>query len=534
MPCWELMPARGLAVTRAAGTGVPVYACVPMEEQTSAFCPLAESTAYNAAAMSDEIQFGTDGWRAVIADGYTFANVRRVTEAIAVAGRELNPPEGVDSNALVVGYDRRFLSREFATTVADVLRTAGYRVILSNQPTPSQTISFTAWKQRLLGGIMVTASHNPAKYNGLKFKAWYGGSGMPEMYQRIAAHLGEKLVREGGSLGEENILDDYLEGVGRHLDLDKIRNARLSILHDPIHGVAAMLPSRLLGLDYIGAARIIHPTAGTLIEQTVVDSIRGDVNPGFGGVNPEPIPENLLAARNVMLSGEYDMAICNDGDADRLGILDERGEFVSPHKIIALLALYLIRVKKQEGEVVKTFSTSRLIEKVATALGVPLHETAIGFKYVADLMLTRKILIGGEESGGIGFGFFLPERDGVLSGLMVAECLAHYGQPLSDIVRGMEEEFGALHYNRRDLQRPMAQSARLIEKIRAGALDSVFGPDLVNREEKDGVKLNFQDGSWLLFRKSGTEPIIRIYCESPYPGRVESMLQKATEQLDAS
>jgi phosphomannomutase len=484
--------------------------------------------------MSDDIQFGTDGWRAVIAGGYTFANVTRVAEAIAVAGRELAPPDGVDANALIVGYDRRFLSKEFAAAVAEVLRAAGYRVLLSNQPTPSQTISYTAWKRRLLGGVVVTASHNPAKYNGLKFKAWYGGSGLPEMYRRIASHLGERHAREGGSIGEENILDDYIEALRGHLDIRRIREARLSILHDPIHGVAAMLPSRILGIDYVGAARIIHPAGPALVDATVVDSIRGDVNPGFGGVNPEPIPENLVASRNVMLSGEYDLAICNDGDADRLGILDERGDFVSPHKILALLALYLIRVKKQEGEVVKTFSTSRLIEGVARALGVVLHETAIGFKYVADLMLTRNILIGGEESGGIGFGFFLPERDGVLSGLMVAECVAHYGKPLSDIVRDMEEEFGVLYYDRRDIECPMAQTARLIERIRAGTLDSLFGADLVNREEKDGVKLNFRDGSWLLFRKSGTEPIIRIYCESPDAARVQSMLETATAQLDVS
>ena len=484
--------------------------------------------------MSEDIQFGTDGWRAVIADRYTFANVRRVSEAIAVAARELKPPAGVDANALVVGYDRRFLSKDFAALVSEVLRTAGYRVLLSNQPTPSQTISYTAWKQRLLGGVMVTASHNPARYNGLKFKAWYGGSALPETYQRIASHLGEAQSREGGSSAEADILEDYVNALRGHLDIRKIREARLSILHDPIHGVGAMLPSRVLGLDYVGAANIIHPSRRTFIEQTVVDSIRGDVNPGFGGVNPEPIPENLVASRNVMLTGEYDLAICNDGDADRLGILDETGDFVSPQKIIALLVLYLIRVRKEEGEVVKSFSTSRLIEKVARALGVRLHETAIGFKYVADLMLSRRILIGGEESGGVGFGFFLPERDGVLSGLMVAECVAHYGKPLSEIVRAMEDEFGALHYNRRDLARPMEQSGRLIERIRGGELDFAFGTDFVNREEKDGVKLNFKDGSWLLFRKSGTEPIIRIYCESPDADRVESMLEKATAELDAS
>jgi phosphomannomutase len=263
-----------------------------------------------------------------------------------------------------------------------------------------------------------------------------------------------------------------------------------------------------------------------------VDGIRGEVNPSFGGVNPEPIPENLAAARDAMAIGAYDLAICNDGDADRLGILDERGAFVSPHKVIALLALYLVRERGIGGEIVKTFSTTRLIEKVAAGLGVPFHETPIGFKYVADLMLARDILIGGEESGGIGFGHFLPERDGILSGMMVAEVAAHYGKPLSVIVESMEEEFGALHYDRRDLSRPMERCARLIDRVRAGELDRSFGLAFAGREEKDGVKMNFGDGSWILFRKSGTEPIIRIYAESPSKEHVQVLLDRAIAELD--
>jgi phosphomannomutase len=233
-----------------------------------------------------------------------------------------------------------------------------------------------------------------------------------------------------------------------------------------------------------------------------------------------------------MLTGEYDIALCNDGDADRLGVLDERGEYVSPHKIISLLALYLVREKKMQGEIVKTFSTTRLIERVAKSLGAVLHETPIGFKYVADLMLSRNILLGGEESGGIGFGSFLPERDGVLSGLLVAECVAHFRLPLSTIVARMENEFGQLHYDRRDIHRPMDVNARLIERVRAGGLDQVFGDDFTTREEKDGVKMNFADGSWILFRKSGTEPIIRIYCESPDASRVQELLATAVRELD--
>ncbi|HEX7678987.1 MAG TPA: phosphoglucomutase/phosphomannomutase family protein, partial [Thermoanaerobaculia bacterium] len=434
--------------------------------------------------MPQPITFGTDGWRAVIADGFTFDNVRRVSEAIAVAARTLEPPDGIDRNALVVGFDRRFLSREFAALVAETLRAAGFRVVLSKAPTPSQTISYTAWRRKLLGGVIVTASHNPANYNGLKFKAWYGGSGLPEMYAAIAAALGQSSPRAGGSIEESDLLDDYVAALQAQLDVKKAATPR--ILHDPMYGVSAGLPSRILGVD--------------------VATIRGEINPSFGGVNPEPIPDNLAASMDAMrgLSGvgrreseqrragfaptpdprsptPFDLAICNDGDADRLGILDENGAFVSPQKIIALLALYLVREKKMTGEIVKTFSTSRLVEKVAKALGAGFHETAIGFKYVADLMLTRDILIGGEESGGIGFGHFLPERDGILSGLLVAECVAHYGKPLSRIVDAMEAEFGALFYDRRDLKRPMEVCARLIARVVAGELDSAFGPGFTNR-----------------------------------------------------
>jgi phosphomannomutase len=460
--------------------------------------------------MSQPITFGTDGWRAVIADGYTFDNVRRVSDAIAVAARTLEPPDGIDRNSLVVGFDRRFLSREFAVLVAETLRGGGFRVVLSNAPTPSQTISFTAWRRKLLGGVVVTASHNPAKYNGLKFKAWYGGSALPEMYAAIAGALGQSSKREGGSIEESDLLDDYVAALRAQLDVSKM--ASLRILHDPIHGVASGLPSRILGFD--------------------VPTMRGELNPSFGGVNPEPIPDNLAASSTAMRSASYDLAICNDGDADRLGILDERGVFVSPQKIIALLALYLVREKKMTGEIVKTFSTSRLIETVARKLGVPFHETAIGFKYVADLMLTRNILIGGEESGGIGFGHFLPERDGILSGLLVAECIAHYGKPLSQIIGAMDAEFGVLHYDRRDLNRPMEVCARLIDRVRAGELNAAFNNTFASLEEKDGVKLNFGDGSWILFRKSGTEPIIRIYCESPDAGQVAAMLDVAIAELD--
>ncbi|HXI12942.1 MAG TPA: phosphoglucomutase/phosphomannomutase family protein [Thermoanaerobaculia bacterium] len=481
--------------------------------------------------MSDEIKFGTDGWRAVIGESFTFANVRRVASAIAVAARQAEAPPAVDRNAILVGFDRRFLSREFGATVAEVLAGSGYRVLLSDAPTPSQTVSFAVKKLGLLGGVVVTASHNPARYNGIKFKGWYGGSALPEMYRAIADKIDEKNERGGGSVTEADILDDYIDGLRTQIDVGKIKASKIAILHDPIHGVAATIPSHVLKMDYLGSSRIKSRESSVRVE-ALVDGIRGDVNPGFGGVNPEPIPENLTASRDVMATGAYDLAICNDGDADRLGILDEKGEFVSPHKIISLLALYLVREKKASGEIVKTFSTTRLLERIARSLGAQLHETAIGFKYVADLMLTRSILIGGEESGGIGFGSFLPERDGILSGLMVAECVAHYGKPLSQIVAAMEEEFGELHYDRRDVHRPVDQCERLLHRLEGEKAGLMFGSDFSSRETIDGVKLNYADGSWILFRKSGTEPMIRIYCESPDERKVPRMLDRAVAELD--
>jgi phosphomannomutase len=462
-----------------------------------------------------DIHFGTDGWRAVIADGFTFETLRVVARAIAVAARGFDAPAGIDRNLLVVGYDRRFLSKEFASAAAEELAAAGYAVQLSQGPLPSQAVSYTAWKRRALGGVVITASHNPAPYNGVKFKGWYGGSGLPEMYAAIAAKLGERVAAPGGTIAESDFLSDYCQALREAIDLEIVRQAGLRILHDPIHGVASGIPARVLGEG----------------SKSTVTTVRGEANPSFGGANPEPIPSNLGPSIDAMQTGGYDLAICNDGDADRVGILDERGSFVSPHKLIGLLAIELVRHRGMKGDIVKTFSTSRLVEAVAGKLGVPLHETPIGFKYVADLMLARSVVIGGEESGGIGFGAFLPERDGILSGLLAAECVASSGKALSTLVDEMEDEFGRLHYGRRDVKSPMAANERLIARAMSGELDPIFPGEVVSREDKDGVKLNFADGGWILLRKSGTEPIIRIYCESPSEELVGRMLDAAVGDL---
>ncbi len=286
-----------------------------------------------------DIHFGTDGWRDVIAENFTFHNVRRVARAMGMAVRALEPPANIDRGTLIVGYDRRFLSRRFAETVADELAESGLNVLLSSAPTPSQTISHAARHREVVGGVVVTASHNPAEYNGLKFKAWYGGSALPSIYRAIEDAIDAPVPSAGkGVITEVDILSDYLSALQDGLDLETIRGGGLTILHDPIHGVASGLPERILG----DAARVV--------------TIRGDYNPSFGSVNPEPIPENLAASETAMGYGIYSMAICNDGDADRLGILDEKGSFVTPHQILSLLALDMIRRKGMTGEIVKTFS----------------------------------------------------------------------------------------------------------------------------------------------------------------------------------
>ena len=462
-----------------------------------------------------DIHFGTDGWRDVIAERFTFDNVRRVARAMGVAARALEPPAGIDRNTVIVSYDRRFLSRRFAESVAEELAGLGIHVLLSTSPTPSQTVSHAVKERGLIGGVMVTASHNPAEYNGLKFKAWYGGSAVPSIYQAIEDAIDAPAATKGqGMVTDADILSGYLVALQDALDLETLRSGDLHILHDPIHGVASGLPERIVG----SAARIT--------------TIRGEYNPSFGSVNPEPIPENLDMSEATMRYGIYAMAICNDGDADRLGILDEQGRFVTPHQILSLLALDMIRRKGMRGgEIVKTFSTTRLLDRIGEALDVPVHETPIGFKYVADLMLERDILIGGEESGGVGFGSFLPERDGILSGLRVAECVAASDKPLSKLIDEMEEEFGPSRFARRDIRTSMTRAAELIEEVRRGDHDDRFGSDFVRREDKDGCKLVYDDGTWILFRKSGTEPLIRIYCESSDRARVDENLARAAKLL---
>lgn len=468
--------------------------------------------------MTDRIVFGTDGWRAVIGDAFTFDNVRLVSGAIAVAARAMNVPETVDRDTLVVGFDRRFLSAEFARVAAGVLGDAGYNVLLSDSPVPSPAVSHAVARRHALGGVVITASHNPAAYNGIKFKGWYGGSALPAMYAAIIDALGQREMREGGRVTETDILSPYVDELRSRVDVAAIRSAGTSILHDPIHGVAAGVVERVLEIEGAG-------------NTPLVSTVRGEENPGFGGVNPEPIEENLEVSQRAMRGGGYDLAICNDGDADRLGVLDENGDFVNPHRILALLTVEMIRGRNLRGGVVKTFSTSRLMETVAKRLGVPLHETPIGFKYVADLMLERDIVIGGEESGGIGLGSFLPERDGILSGLLVAEAVARSGKPLSKLVDDMEEEFGRFHYGRRDVRHTEDATRRLIERARAGDLDPLFGRAVASREETDGVKLNFDNGAWILLRLSGTESMLRIYVESPDASDVQLMLDRAVEEL---
>lgn len=459
------------------------------------------------------IRFGTDGWRAIIGEEYTFENVRRVAQATA---EQWQAEAGRRTPTVVVGYDSRFLSDRFAQATAEVLAGNGCHVWLSDRPVPTPLVSFTIKAKRLLGGVMITASHNPPAYNGFKVKAHFAGSIDPAMARRIEERLGKQPVQRvpfdeaarRRLVERMDLTRDYLRFLPTFLDLRTIRRAKLRLLVDTMHGV---------GRGYV--ARLI---AGGRCRVT---AIRDAYDPLFGGVNPEPIPSNLAPAIAAMRHERFDLGVINDGDADRIGALHPSGAFVNPGQILALLLLHLVEDRGWRGGVVRTISNTTLIDRMAAAYRLPLHETPVGFKYICQLMLTHEILIGGEESGGIGITRYLPDRDGVLLALLLIELLAQRGQSLAQIWRGIERRFGRLATERMDLAIAPTRRDAALERLRRHPPTRLLGESLADVNTVDGVKLIARDQSWLLFRPSGTEPILRIYAEGASRAHVRSLLQ---------
>lgn len=462
--------------------------------------------------MAEKIKFGTDGWRGVIGEDFTFANVRRVAGAIAQYVREESEPE----RGLVVGYDTRFLSEEFSKCVSEVVAAAGIPVSLADRATPTPAVSYAVVARQTAGAIVITASHNPYRWNGVKFKAPYGGSASPSIIRRIEVHL-HRLDRSRGrarksgpaSIDTVDLVSPYLKQLKNLVHFDRIRSSARRFVIDPMYGAARGCIARLFDEAEI-PYREIH----------------SEHNPLFPGMNPEPIEPHIAELRRAVCEGGYDAGFATDGDADRLGAVDRDGTFIDSHKIFAILLQHLAEDLGLRGDVVKTFSTTQMIDKLARKYQLPIHVTPIGFKYICELMLTRDVLIGGEESGGIGIKGHLPERDGILNSLLLAEVIADKNRTLSELVQDLSNEFGPHYYGRVDLEIEKATAHRIVRQVGQDKLRRIAGLKVSAVEDMDGVKLRFGDLAWLLVRASGTENVLRLYAEAPSREQVKALLDE--------
>ena len=465
--------------------------------------------------MSQQIKFGTDGWRGIIADDFTFDNVRRV--AGAIASYVLKYEEA--KRGVFIGYDTRFASQRAAQVAAEVIAAAGIAVKLANDYTPTPAVSYAVKNNGAAGGVMITSSHNPWNWNGVKFKGNFGGSATPAIMNRIEEELGAGAMPQGAkaAVEEVDLKKAYIAAVCRFADMDLIGKAKFKVAVDSMYGsgrgvLAGIFRDR--GVQHV--------------------TIRQELNPLFPGINPEPIEPHIALLQQTVVREKCDAGLATDGDADRIGAVAEDGSFVDSHKIFCVLLRWLLERKKWPGDVVRAFNTTRMLDRIAAKHGRKLYETRIGFKYIADLMMEDDILIGGEESGGIGYSRFLPERDGILNCLMLANVMAEEGKPLGQLVADLQYEFGPHFYGRRDLHIPEEVKQAAIQRARADATQSLGRYRVLNKENLDGIKF-FLDAptngkgaeAWILFRASGTEPLLRAYAEAASPELVTEILTAA-------
>ena len=462
--------------------------------------------------MTTPIKFGTDGWRGIIADDFTFDNVRRVASAIASYALKYEDA----SRGLIIGYDTRFGSPRFARIAAEVIAEAGIPVQLSNDYTPTPAVSYAVKHQGAAGGVMITSSHNPWSWNGVKFKANFGGSATPAIMQKIEEELAAGAAPNGtkAPIAEVDLKKPYIAAVCAFADMDLIAKTKFKFAVDAMYGSGRGV------LAGIFAERDVQCVA-----------IRQELNPLFPGINPEPIEPHTRLLQDTVVREKCDAGLATDGDADRIGAVAEDGTFVDSHKIFCVLLHWLLERKKWPGDVVRAFNTTRMLDRIAKKYGRKLHETSIGFKYIADLMMEHDILIGGEESGGIGYSRFLPERDGVLNCLLLANVMAEEGKPLGQLVADLQREFGPHYYGRRDLHIPEDMKQSAIQRARAESTQTLGPYRALKKEFMDGVKF-FLDAptngngaeAWVLFRASGTEPLLRLYTEASSPELVSELL----------
>ncbi len=474
------------------------------------------------------ITFGTDGWRAVISEDFTFDNVRKVAQAIAektladlAHDNSYNKEQAAPT--LVIGFDTRFLSDRYAMAVAEVLAANEINVWLAQADTPTPMISYAVVEKQANGGVMITASHNPPRYNGIKLKAAYGGSASPadaaDVEARIRAHSAANTppkrldIDEATAHGLVRRFDPYpayAAHVRGLVDFEVIRRAHLPVVVDAMYGTGRIFLRRLL--EEAGCA---------------VTELRGEMNPGFNGIHPEPIARHLRPLMDVMTGGPHRVGLATDGDADRIGAVDPTGRFIDPHCIMALLLEYLVNDRQLRGSVVKTVSTTQMLNRLADRYGLPLHETPVGFNHISDLMLREPVLLGGEESGGISMLGHIPEGDGILMGLLLVEMVAARNKTLVELLDELMDapDIGHFYYARTDQPVRPFKKADLVAGLMAAIPDQLAGVPLLSTNDRDGAKYILTDNSWLLIRPSGTEPVLRIYAESHSKEQVQTLLE---------
>jgi phosphomannomutase len=468
---------------------------------------------------STAIRFGTDGWRAIIAEDFTFANLERVAQAycdfLKAEAASAVRDESLNAGAplVVIGCDRRFLSEAFARRAAEVVAGNGLRTAIFPEPVPTPIVSWVVRENAAAGGIVITASHNPPEFNGFKIKAPWGGSASPEITSKVETFVdvsrpSRRAVTEDESQDIlQTSVSTYRRQIESYIDLDLLKRTDATVILDSMHGSGGRWVESFLQGDRLNS-----------------ETVRGERDPLFGGVSPEPIDRNLAPLKTRVRSAKALVGLATDGDADRLGAVNELGQTMTMHEVVPLLLLHLARTRGMTGGVVRTFSQSILTKRIAAAHKLPLYDTPIGFKYIADLMLKTDILIGAEESGGIGVRGHIPERDGILNCLLLLEAVVMAGATPSEMVRRMHREFGEFYFDRRDLRCNVQQGKDLVASLPDAPPKTIAGFEVSSVETLDGTKLVLDDESWLLFRQSGTEPVLRVYSEATSRAKVEALL----------
>ncbi len=461
------------------------------------------------------IKFGTDGWRAIISDEFTFENVRKVAQAIALylSGKG---QVARGKKIIIIGYDARFLADKFALEIAKVMKENGISSLITERDCPTPLVAWSVKDKKALGAIMLTASHNPPQYCGIKFIPDYCGPANEEITKKIEENLkcqGSRVKGQEGTIEHFEPREHYFSYIEKFINVDVIKEAKLKVLYDPMYGSGRGYLDKLLQ-SYGCQTDEIHNYRDVL----------------FGGQNPEPGDSELTELKAKVLEMKKDVGLANDGDADRFGVVDERGNFLDANKVIPLLFEYFVTKgsrAKGQGSVVRSIATTSLIDEIAKEHDIKVHETKVGFKYIAEIMMRESVIIGGEESGGLSVAGHIPEKDGLLADLLVIEMLAKTKKPLSQLWRELTKKYGPYEFKRGKFKTTDEKKKALMEKLRKTPPNELGGMKVKEVKTIDGVKMVLEDGSWLLVRPSGTEPVLRIYYESKNPETLDLIAQYA-------